>query len=121
MEPKQSWCWGLPGAPQSLQQDCDSRTGFGPMQPAPGHASSHQTRISTQEESTMRCLLSPNILYLTRTEKLRVSHSKTVPFLDIKMPLLSSLLSRCSAGFKAGASQRWKVGQLALAGKKQDF
>lgn len=69
----------------------------------------------------MRCLLSPNILYLTRTEKLRVSHSKTVPFLDIKMPLLSSLLSRCSAGFKAGASQRWKVGQPALAGKKQDF
>lgn len=53
----------------------------------------------------------PTILCLTRIEKVQVSHSTIVPFLKVKMPPLSSVLSACSTGFKVGASQPGKLGQ----------
>lgn len=59
----------------------------------------------------------PTVLYLTRIEKVQVSHSTMVPFLEVKMPLLSSVLSACSTGFKVGASQPGKLGQQHLLEK----
>ena len=59
----------------------------------------------------------PTILHGTRIEKVQVSHSTMVPFLEVKMPLLLNVLSPCSTGFKVGASQPGKLGQQNLLEK----
>lgn len=48
---------------------------------------------------------------------MQVSHSTMVFFLEVKMPLLSNVLSPCSTGFKVGASQPGKLGQQRLLEK----
>lgn len=89
-----------------------------PITTQPCNSSIHILTHCRREMLSLFCPLQsgafPTILYLARIEKVQVSHSTMVPFLEVKMPLLSSILSACSTGIKVGASQPGKLGQQHL-------
>lgn len=103
--------------PRARQQDPTSRDPAVVSSP-PGYPQPREPP-ALQLPAKSRCRLPPRVFYQSRIQKAQVSQSAAVPFPAIKTPLLSSLLSRGSAGFKAGASQPRKVGQAASLGRSR--